>query len=429
MALLDFQGGWSNKLRPFWFQGIYESSAYTVIARMAKLCYNKNIRPIDLGPGGDKLQYEGPTWAEIDLDAIAHNTRQLKKLVGEKTELMAVVKANAYGHGAVPVTRTVLKGGGSRLAVNRVSEGVQLRQAGITAPILVLGYAPPAEAETIVQHDLTPTVNTQELALSLSKASVAHGRETAVHVKVDTGLGRFGLLPEEVVAFVKGLMKLAALRLEGIWTHFATADEADKSYTYRQFGIYQQVVERLGGEGIHFPLHHVANSAATLDLPETHLDMVRCGITLYGLYPSTEVSRPIALRPAMSLKSRVARIRTLPAGSSISYGRTYTTSRPTPAALIPLGYGDGFHRLLSNRGAVLIRGKRAPIIGRVCMDQFAVDVSGIEGVQQDDEVVVIGRQGEEEISAEEVAAWASTINYEVVTAITARVPRVYIEGG
>ncbi|HIC95808.1 TPA: alanine racemase, partial [Candidatus Bipolaricaulota bacterium] len=355
--------------------------------------------------------------------------RQLKRLVGEKTELMAVVKANAYGHGAVPVARTVLRSGASRLAVNRVIEGVQLRQAGIAAPILVLGYACPGEAEAIVQHDLTPTVNTQELALALSKASVARGKETPVHVKVDTGLGRFGLLPEEVVAFVKGLLRLAALRLEGIWTHFATADEADKGYTHRQFETYRQVVERLEGEGIHFPLHHVANSAATLDLPETHLDMVRCGITLYGLYPSTEVSRPIALRPAMSLKSRVARIRTLPAGSSISYGRTYTTRRPTPIALIPLGYGDGFHRLLSNRGAVLIGGKRASIVGRVCMDQFMVDVSGIEGVQEDDEVVVIGRQGGEEISAEEVAAWAETINYEVVTAITARVPRVYIGGG
>jgi alanine racemase len=216
------------------------------------------------------------------------------------------------------------------------------------------------------------------------------------------------------------------LTLEGCWTHFASADEADQSYTYHQFAVYNQVLRQLEEAGIHVPLRHVANSAATLSLPETHLDMVRCGIAIYGLRPSAEVKMVVPLRPAMTLKARVARIRTLPAGSSISYNRTYITSKPTPVALVPIGYGDGYRRGLSNKGMVLIHGRRAPIIGRVCMDQFMVDVSGIPNVQQDDEVVVLGQQGEEEINAEEIGAWVGTNNYETVAAILPRVPRVYL---
>jgi len=369
------------------------------------------------------------TWAEVDLDAIAHNARGLKERAGEGTELMAVVKANAYGHGAVPVARTALENGASRLAVNRVLEGVELRQAGLTAPILILGYSLPGEAETIVRWDLTPTVTTVEGALALSAMSDRQGKVTPIHVKVDTGMGRFGLLPDEVVPFVRRIAKLPGLKLEGLFTHFAIADLADKTYTCRQFDRYMQVVRQLEDAGFTIPLKHVANSAADLDRPEMHLDMVRCGIALYGLRPSDEVEPAIPLKPAMALKSRVARVRTLPPGSSISYGCTYTTTRPTPVALVPVGYGDGYHRILSNKGSVLIGGKRAPIVGRVCMDQFVVDVTGHEGVRQDDEVVVFGRQGEEEISAEEVAALAGTINYEVVTSILPRVTRVYLKEG
>ena len=369
------------------------------------------------------------TWAEVDLDAIAHNAHGLKKRAGEETELMAVVKANAYGHGAVPVAKTALENGASRLAVNRALEGVELRQAGITAPVLILGYSLPSEAETIVRWDLTPTVTTVEGALALSAMSDRQGKVTSIHVKVDTGMGRFGLLPDEVVAFVRRISELPGLKLEGLFTHFALADSADKTYTRCQFGLYMRVVEQLEEAGFTIPLKHVANSATNLDLPEMHLDMVRCGIALYGLRPSDEVEPAIPLKPAMALKSRVARVRTLPPGSSISYGCTYITTRPTPVALVPVGYGDGYRRLLSNKGAVLIGGKRAPIVGRVCMDQFVVDVTAIEGVRQDDEVVVFGRQGEEEISAEEVAALAGTINYEVVTSILPRVTRVYLKGG
>ena len=393
---------------------------------------------------------ENLTWAEIDLDAIAHNARELKRFVGEKTELTAVVKADGYGHGAVQVAETALDNGASRLAVNRALEGVQLRQAGITTPVLIMGYTLPAQAETVVRWNLTPTVNTPEQAQTLSAVASHKGKLLPIHVKIDTGLGRFGLLPDEVVDFVRAISALPGLFLEGIYTHFAIADAADKSYTLQQFGIYLEVVKGLEEAGFAIPIKHVANSAAALDLPETHLDLVRCGIALYGLRPSSEVEPTIPLRPAMALKSRVARVRTLPPGASISYGCTYTTSEPTRVALVPVGYGDGYHRLLSNRGQVLIRGQRAPIVGRVCMDQFVVKVSHIPDVQQHDEVVLLGRQGDlgirneeleirdgelkrtplcDEITAEEVAAWAETINYEVTTSILPRMTRVYLKGG
>ena len=369
------------------------------------------------------------TWAEIDLDAIAFNAAGLKARAGGKAELMVTVKANGYGHGAAPVARAALEGGATRLAVHRTAEGVQLRQAGITTPILVMGYTLPAESERVVRWNLTPTVNSRPQAEALSEAAVASGKKLPIHVKVDTGMGRYGLLPDEALDFVRFLSGLPGLALEGLYTHHAVADLADKSFTRRQFSIYMDVVKRLAAAGFTFPLKHVSNSATTLDLPEMALDMVRCGIALYGLHPSGEVEPAIPLRPALTLKSRVARVRALPAGASISYGRTYITDKPTRVALVPVGYGDGYHRILSNRGAVLIHGQRAPIVGRVCMDQFVADVSHIPAVQLHDEVVLIGRQGEGHIPAEEVARWAETINYEATTGLLPRVVRVYLRGG
>jgi len=375
------------------------------------------------------MAFSAPLWAEINLDALAHNVRALKRLIGERVELAAVIKSNAYGHGAVPVAKAALESGASRLAVNQASEGVRLRQAGIQAPIILLGYALPEEAEAIGRYRLTPTVNSWELAQALSREAARLQEPISVHVKVDTGMGRFGLLPEEVVPFVKGLLSLPWLKLEGFWTHFACADEGDKNHTLRQLAVYREVLKRLEEEGITPPLKHTANSAATLDLPETRFDMVRCGIAIYGLYPSEEVSRPIPLQPVMSIKARVARVRTLPAGHCIGYGCEYITPRPMPVALIPIGYGAGYHRCLSNRGAVLIHGQRAPVLGRVSMDQIVVDVSGIPNVREGEEAVVLGRQGEGEIRADEIASWAQTIHYEVVTALAAHVPRVYLRGG
>jgi alanine racemase len=381
---------------------------------------------------GNMAAHYGPTWAEINLDAIAENVRHIKAFIGDSTELIAVVKANAYGHGAAPVARTALEAGATRLAVARTVEGLALRQAGIKAPILVMGYAPPEEVPLLARWSLTPTLITLEQARLLSQEGLKLGPKHPVHIKVDTGMGRFGLLPDEVLDFVKAVARLPGLELEGLYTHFSVADEVSESstsYTREQFQTFMNVAADLEEAGFHFPLTHLCNSAATMRFPDMHLDGVRVGIALYGLPPSEETPLPFPLRPALTLKSLVARVRTLPTASSISYGRTYTTSRPTPVALVPLGYGGGYHRLISNRGQVLIRGKRAPIVGRVCMDQFVVDVTGIEGASQDDEVVLIGCGGDDRISAGEVARWAETINYEVTTSLLPRVSRVYIRNG
>jgi len=365
------------------------------------------------------------SYVHIDLTAVAHNVRALKQLVGTDVELIAVVKANAYGHGAVQVAQVAMENGATRLAVARVAEGIQLRKAGINAPILIMGYFLPTESKALVANDLTPTVNTMEVAQVLSAEARKSRKSLQVHVKVDTGMGRFGLLPNEVVPFLAEISPLPNLVLEGLWSHFATADARDKTYALQQFGIFMQVIQHAEDAGFLIPMRYIANSGVLFDLPEMHLDAVRPGILLYGLRPSDEVESTIFLRPALSLISHVGRVRTLPTGSSVSYGRTYTTTRPTPVALVPVGYGDGYHRLISNRGAVLIRGQRASVVGRVCMDNIIVDVTGIAGVQEGDEVVLLGRQGGDCISADEIAIWAETINYEVTSALLPRLPRIY----
>ncbi len=366
------------------------------------------------------------TYIEVDLDAIAHNVQAIKSFVGPAVELIAVVKANAYGHGTLRTSQTALAHGADRLAIGRVDEGVALRQAGITAPILVLSYSMPSEAEAAVAHDLTLAVTELPVAEALSAQARAQGKRLPIHVKVDTGMGRFGLLPDEVLPFVQRLAALPGLVLEGLFTHFSTADAIDKTYAQAQFEAYRRVLDALSAAGFHFPLRHVANSAATLSLPATHLDAVRAGIILYGLMPSGDVEPVVDLRPALSLKSHIARVQCLEPGASIGYGRTYVAEAPMTAALVPVGYGDGYHRLLSNRGAVLVNGQRAPIVGRVCMDQFVIDISTVGPVAVDDEVVLIGRQGGDCISAEEMAGWADTINYEVVTSLLPRMPRRYL---
>jgi alanine racemase len=310
-----------------------------------------------------------------------------------------------------------------------VGEGVALRRAGILAPILVMGYTPAAGAARAIAYDLRLAVTSLALAEALSSAAGRMHKTIPIHIKIDSGMGRWGLLPEQVPDFVRALRGVPRLKLEGAFTHFAAADLADKSYTRHQFAIYSEVLEALAADGIQIPVRHVANSAAALDLPEMHLDAVRIGIALYGLRPSAEVEPAVPLRPALTLKSRVGRVQTLPGGSSISYGRTFVTRGPTPVALVPIGYGDGYLRLNSNRADVLVHGQRAPIRGRVCMDQLVVEISGIEGVRVDDEVVLIGRQGDRVLPAEEVAGWGETINYEVVTQLMPRVPRVYLSGG
>jgi alanine racemase len=369
------------------------------------------------------------TWAEIDLDAIAFNVRAFKRHVGGRVQIIAVVKANAYGHGALPVARAALQAGASMLAVHRAVEGVELRKAGIEVPVLIMGYTPPSGAEMIATWRLTPSLMTMEFAQALSGRASALGVTIPVHIKVDTGMSRYGLMPGEVAGFLQAMRDLPGIALEGLFTHFATADWADQGHIRQQLAVFNQVCQAAEQVGVHFPLIHAANSAATMKVPEAHFDAVRPGIALYGLDPSSEWPPVFEIRPALALKSLVSRVRDLPPGAGVSYSRTFVTSRPTRGALVPVGYGDGYHRILSNKGQVLVGGKRAPLIGRVCMDQFVIDVTDIEGVKQDDEVVIVGRQGEECIRAEEVAALAGTINYEVTTSLLPRVARVYRSGG
>lgn len=369
-----------------------------------------------------------PVWAEIDLRAIAHNIKEIRRVASPSAKVMAVVKANGYGHGAVEVSRTALANGADWLGVARVAEGVALREAGIEAPVLVLGYIPPEQSGEVVRHRLSQAVYTRDMALALDDAAAREGTRARVHFKVDTGMGRIGWVAGPgAVREILELARLPHLEVEGIFTHFAAADAADKRYTLEQFQKFIEVVEELRKNGLEFPIRHAANSAAIMELPQTHLDMVRAGIVVYGLYPSDEVDRSrVDLHPAMSLKARVAYVKEVPAGFKVSYGCTYTTSRPTVIATLPLGYADGYSRLLSSRGEVLLHGRRAPVVGRVCMDQVMVDVGHIPGVKMGDEAVLIGRQGDGEISADEVAARLGTINYEVVCMVSYRVPRIYV---
>jgi alanine racemase len=380
-----------------------------------------NSRPIPAGPGR-------PAWAEIDLDAVADNARALKALVGPAVELIAVVKANAYGHGAVPTAAAALAGGASRLAVACVDEGIELRRAGLTCPILVLGYTSPGDAGRVIAHGLTPTVTSRRLARALARAAERRGTVQPVQVKVDTGMGRFGLMPDAVVRYVRDLLWLPALRLEGIFTHFGCADEPEKGPTRVQLKVFERVLGELERRGIRVPLRHAANTAATLDLPETRLSAVRCGIGLLGLYPSATVARTVGLRPALQLKARVARRQRLPAGTAIGYGGTFVLERDADVALITLGYADGLPRALSNRGAVLVGGCRALIVGRISMDQTTVLVEGIPA-GADEEVVIVGNQGGRTVTAEELAETAGTVHYEIISRIPPRLPRVYFRGG
>jgi alanine racemase len=369
------------------------------------------------------------TWVEIDLDAIEDNVRAFRHHVGSTVEIIAIVKADGYGHGAVPVARAALAAGATRLGVHRVSEGVALRRAGIEAPVLVMGYMPPGAAGAVVQHRLTPTVIDADVADALSREAAQARTVVPVHLKVDTGMGRYGVLPDETVGFARRLAGSQRLRLEGVYTHFATADAADPAVLLSQLDGFRRLTDDLERAGLGIPLRHAANSAATMRLPASWLDAVRPGLALYGLVPSDQWPAPFAIRPALTWKSRIVRVRELPSGSGISYGHTYVTQRATRVALVPVGYGDGYHRSLSGVGTVLVGGCRAPVRGRVCMDQIVVDVDAIPGVARDDEVVLVGTQGSGRITAEEVAALAGTINYEVTTAILPRVTRLYLRGG
>lgn len=372
----------------------------------------------------------GPTWIEVNLDAIAQNVRNIKKLIGEK-ELMVVVKGNAYGNDVLEVSSVVLKNGASRLAVARLEEGIFLRKAGITVPILVLGLTLEQQVELLVSYNITPAVSEYEMIEKLSEFAVKEGKIAKVHIKVDTGMGRIGILHNHILDFVKKVKVLKNIEIEGIFTHFSVADEKDKTYTEEQFKKFMDVLTVLENEGIRVPVKHASNSATLLDLPHMWLDLVRPGISVYGLYPSREVQKTVKLTPAQTFKTRIVFLKELPEGEDISYGRTYTTKKKrTVVASLPVGYADGYNRLLSNQGEALVRGRRFPIIGRVCMDQTMIDVTDLPQVEIGDEVVLWGRQGKEEITAEEIAEKIGTINYEIVNMPDKkRVPKLFIKNG
>jgi alanine racemase len=378
--------------------------------------------------------------AEIDLKAIAHNVGELRRITRPDARMMAVVKANAYGHGAVEVARCALQNGAQRLGVARIDEAIQLREAGIKAPILIFGYTLPEMAPELLEYNLTQTVYTPAFARALSRTAVSLGGKIKIHLKVDTGMGRLGLLSQNFKPHHSGeiintkavdasvaIAGLKGLELEGIFTHFATADSADKRYAKKQLDLFLNFLSRMRESGLNPAVRHAANSAALIDMPQSHLDMVRPGIAIYGLYPSPEVNKKrVSLRPAMALRARVIHIKKVPAGFNISYGITYKTKQATTIATVPVGYADGLNRLLSSRGQMLIHGKRAPIVGRVCMDFTMLDVGGIDNVRVGDEAVIFGPQGNDSLTVDEMASSLNTINYEIVSTITARVPRVYL---
>ncbi len=381
-------------------------------------------------------------WAEIDVGAIKHNVAELRRITRPGAELMVAVKANGYGHGSVETAHAALAGGASCLGVARVEEALELRRAGIAAPILIFGYTPEAFGPDLADHDLWASVFSLESARRLSGA-LKRGQRVTVHLKVDTGMGRMGLRPDAMrtgsdrqeasrpraVEEILQIGRLENLQLEGIWTHFAASDDADQTYTHSQLDDFKGLIASVAQAGLTVPRYHAANSGAIIDLPESHLDMVRAGIAVYGLYPHADaLRRPLDLRPALQLKSRIVHLKRVPQGAKISYGCTWEAPEETHIATVALGYGDGYSRALSNRGQMLVNGRRVPIAGRVCMDLVMLDLGRNSRAQVGDEVVVIGRQGNEVITADEIAREAKTINYEVVTNLMARVPRVYVGG-
>ena len=370
------------------------------------------------------LQVDRAAWMEVDLGAIAANLTRLREIAAP-AGVMAVLKADAYGHGALRVARTAVQYGADMLGVAVLSEALALRERGIGAPVLVLGYTPAWQARDVVRGGVAVSLFSLDVARALSDASIALARPpVAVHVKVDTGMHRLGLAPEQTVPFARAVSALPGVHVEGVFTHFASADEANATYTHLQLARFIRMLEEWHAAGVPRPRYvHAANSAATLRYPESRFDLVRTGIALYGMDPSAEARCPSGFRPALALKTQLAQVKAIDPGEPVSYGRTWTAERPTRLGVLPIGYADGFRRGPANWGEVLIRGRRVPLVGRVCMDMCMVDVTDVPEARTGDEVVLIGEQQGERITAEQVAARLGTINYEVVSQILARVPR------
>ncbi len=369
-----------------------------------------------------------PAWAEIDLDAIAYNTRNIKQLIGHK-DLIAVVKANCYGHGVIDIIPTLLENGVSRFAVAMISEALEIRENNITAPVMILGFTPLYLGEELINNDIVQTVYDLDYARELSKIALSLNKKAKIHIAMDTGMGRIGFLPnEKSIDDITEIYSLEGIDVVGIFTHFSTSDEKDKEYSHQQFTKMMSVMDELEKRGVDIPLKHEANSGAIIDLPSTYLDAVRAGIILYGYYPSDEVNKSnLALKPALTLKATITNVKTLEKDMYISYGRTFKTSDKTVVATIPVGYADGYIRKLGENGKVIIKDQFAPIIGRICMDQFMIDVTNIPDVKIGDEVILLGEKNNLKYNADDIAEKLGTINYEVTCMLKSRLPRVYIK--
>ena len=360
-------------------------------------------------------------WAEVDLSAITHNLTEIRRHVNQNVKLCTVVKANAYGHGAVAVAQCAVKAGADYLAVATVDEGLELRAAGFTQPILVLGLIPTAAANEVVASDLTQTVADFDLAKAICNAAVNQNKTAKIHLKIETGMGRIGAAVEEAANLATCISMMPNVELEGVFSHFAAADTKDKTFVKEQLAIFQQALDEIQKLGIQIKIRHIAESAAILEIPEAHFDMVRAGIITYGFYPSAEVNHTIELKPAMRLCARIAFIKRIKAGTSIGYGRDFIAKRDSVIATLPLGYADGYIRAYKGFH-VEINGKLAPIAGRVCMDQVMIDVTNVEGVKVGDEVTLFGS---DTLTGDDAAKHLNTINYEVTCLVSNRVPRIY----
>lgn len=372
-----------------------------------------------------------PVTLEINLDNLIYNMKSIKNAVKKDTLIMAVVKANAYGHGSIAASKVFLENGADILGVSKLSEAIELRKAGIKEPILILNYTPSSQFEKLLEYDLTQNIYSYEEAEKLSQIACKMGKIANIHIKIDTGLGRVGFLAnDKSIGEIKKINNLKNIKIEGVFTHFASADEKDKSYTRNQYEKFKRTIDQLESQGVNIKIKHVANSAAIIDFPEYELNMVRPGIILYGYYPSSEVNKSrIPIKPAMTLKSSISNVKTVPEDTSISYNRTFTTKNKSKIGTIPVGYADGYSRALSGIGEVAINNKRLPIVGRICMDQMMVELNSLENVKIEDEVILFGHGKEVYPSAEELAKILGTNVHEIICMISRRVPRVYIKNG
>lgn len=378
---------------------------------------------------------DSPIYAEVNLDAFRHNIKEIKRLLTGSAKIMAVVKADAYGHGADELARVAEQSGADYLAVARMNEAVRLRNIGAKRPMLLFDNCEPESAARYIEMDIRPTINNSAEADAYSSAAKAAGKTLKIHIKVDTGMGRLGFLSDYVspdssrgrlADEIVRISSLPFIEVEGVYSHFASADSTDKTNACCQLERFKELADELTSRLDKKPFFHIANSAAIMEMPQSQMDIVRPGIMMYGIYPSKEVDRSrISLRPVLSFKSKIIHLKKVGPGFCVSYGSTFVTSRETVIATIPAGYADGYNRQLSSRGEMLVRGMRAPILGRVCMDLTMIDVTRIPGVSLHDEVVLIGAQGTECITAEDIADMTNTIGYEVLTSISPRVHRVY----